>query len=59
MVTRGDTLWDIAKDRLPDDASAADITAEWHRWYDANRDVIGDDPDLILPGQVLRPPSDI
>ena len=26
-------------------------------WYAANRDVIGDDPSLLRPGQVLRAPS--
>lgn len=56
VVQRGDTLWDIAKAALPDDASGAEITQEWHRWYDANRQVIGGDPDLILPGQILKAP---
>ncbi len=56
-VKRGDNLWNIAKDHLPTGASNAEINREWHRWYDANRQVIGDNPDLILPGQVLRPPS--
>lgn len=58
VVKRGDTLWDIAEARLPDGASAAEITQEWHRWYEENRDVIGDDPDLILPGQILKAPPD-
>jgi hypothetical protein len=56
VVQRGDTLWDIAKATLPDDASGAEITREWHRWYEANRQVIGEDPDLILPGQILKAP---
>lgn len=58
VVKRGDTLWDIASTHLPDDADATQITQEWHRWYDANRDVIGGDPDLILPGQVFTPPGE-
>jgi len=58
VVKRGDNLWNIAKAHLPEGASDAEIDREWRRWYDANRDVIGDDPDLILPGQVLRPPQD-
>lgn len=58
VVKRGDTLWDIAEERLPEGASAADITAEWQRWYEANKDVIGSDPDLILPGQILQAPPD-
>jgi hypothetical protein len=27
-----------------------------HAWWVANAGVIGPDPDLLLPGQVLRPP---
>lgn len=57
VVVRGDTLWDIAAANLPDGASNADIARETQRWYEANRQVIGDNPDLILPGQVLQAPS--
>jgi nucleoid-associated protein YgaU len=56
VVLRGDTLWAIAARHLGPAASAADIEVEWRRWLAANRDVIGDDADLILPGQVLSPP---
>ena len=28
----------------------------WHEIYEANKDVIGDDPDKIHPGQTLRIP---
>ena len=56
VVLRGDTLWSIAAHHLRPAARAVDIDAEWHRWHAANREVIGDDPDLILPGQLLRPP---
>jgi len=56
VVRRGDTLWSIAAGRLGPEAPAAEIDDEWHRWLAANRDVIGPDPDLILPGQLLRPP---
>ncbi len=56
-VTPGDTLWDIAADHLPDRSSAADIASSCARWYAANRHVIGPDPDLIVPGQVLAPPT--
>lgn len=45
VVHPGDTLWDLAGQ-----------SPEWHRIYDLNRDVIGPDPDLILPGQALRLP---
>jgi LysM domain len=56
VVLRGDTLWSIAARHLGPAARAAEIDIEWHRWLAANRDVIGDDADLILPGQLLRPP---
>ncbi|HEX6234959.1 MAG TPA: hypothetical protein VFZ63_17645 [Jiangellaceae bacterium] len=58
VVLRGDTLWAIAARHLGADATAADIAAEWPRWYAANHAAIGDDPDLILPGTILRPPGD-
>jgi nucleoid-associated protein YgaU len=56
VVLRGDTLWSIAARRLGPAARAAEIEVEWQRWMAANRTVIGDDADLILPGQLLRPP---
>lgn len=57
VVLRGDTLWSIAARHLGPGANAAEITAEWHRWLSTNRDVIGADPNLILPGQELLPPA--
>jgi hypothetical protein len=56
-VRRGDSLWLIAERGLGHGASNSAIAAEWPRWYAANRAVIGDDPDLVLPGQQLRPPD--
>ncbi|HET9658553.1 MAG TPA: LysM domain-containing protein, partial [Kineosporiaceae bacterium] len=56
VVRRGDCLWDLAARRLGPMATAAEIAAESHRWYQANRGVIGPDPDLLRPGQLLRPP---
>lgn len=56
-VLAGDSLWDIAADHLGPEASDADIAVEWPRWYQANRAVIGPDPDHLLPGQVLVPPG--
>lgn len=56
VVRPGDTLWDIAARRLDPGAPASQVAAEWHRWYAANRAVIGPDPDLIHPGLRLRPP---
>jgi nucleoid-associated protein YgaU len=55
-VRRGDCLWHIAERHLGPGATSTEITTEWHRWYEANRDLIGDNPDLILVGQVFRIP---
>lgn len=56
VVRSGDSLWDIAARHLGPQASAAEVAAEWPRWHAANREVIGPDPDLLLPGQRLVPP---
>jgi hypothetical protein len=60
VVLRGECLWDIAADDLarrtggtPTDSEVATAV---DAWWDANATVIGPDPDLLLPGQVLRPP---
>ncbi|OLT55410.1 hypothetical protein BJF88_06085 [Cellulosimicrobium sp. CUA-896] len=57
VVLRGDTLWAIAARTLPADATDAAVAAEVERWYAANQDTIGADPDLIRPGQVLVAPT--
>ena len=56
-VHRGDSLWLIAEHGLGGHASNEQIAAEWPRWYEANRAVIGDNPGLIQPGQHLQPPA--
>ena len=56
-VRRGDTLWDLAAAHLPAEATDAEISASWQQWYLENRAVIGPDPDLILPGQILSVPA--
>ncbi|SDG69066.1 hypothetical protein [Klenkia brasiliensis] len=62
VVVRGDCLWDIAATWLaarpgaagaPGPAAVADAVAAW---WQVNAAVIGPDPDLLLPGQVLRAP---
>lgn len=50
-VQPGDTLYGITKLRTGD--ASLD---NWEPLYEANRDVIGSDPDLIYPGQVLSLP---
>lgn len=57
-VAQGDTLWAIAGDRLPAGAPDAAVATAVGRWHAANHAVIGDDPDLIRPGQVLTPPQE-
>lgn len=56
VVRGGDTLWAIAARHLGPDAADDRIAEEWPRWFAANRHVVGADPDLIRPGQRLRPP---
>ena len=58
VVRPGDSLWSIAEGALGADATAADIAASWPQWYEHNRNVIGDDADLIVPGQKLLAPID-
>jgi nucleoid-associated protein YgaU len=57
VVQSGDTLWAIARARLGPRGNVAATAHEVDRWYAANRKVIGDNPDLIHPGQRLDPPS--
>jgi nucleoid-associated protein YgaU len=61
VVVHGDCLWHIAADsllrqlgRLPGDG---EVAAAVEAWWRANVDVIGPDPDRLLPGQVLRAPG--
>lgn len=55
VVRPGDCLWAIAARRL-DRPTASQVAAIWPRWWHTNRRVVGPDPDLIQPGQQLRPP---
>ncbi|MFF2268859.1 LysM peptidoglycan-binding domain-containing protein [Cellulosimicrobium cellulans] len=57
VVVRGDSLWSIAARHLPDGASDAQVAHAVQRWYAANVGVVGDDPDLVRPGQVLVAPA--
>jgi nucleoid-associated protein YgaU len=58
VVVRGDCLWHIAATWLreqsegpPTDRAIARAVREW---WSVNADVIGPDPDRLLPGQLLR-----
>ncbi|WP_211877697.1 LysM peptidoglycan-binding domain-containing protein [Pseudarthrobacter albicanus] len=55
-VRAGDSLWSLSAAVLGAHASDVDIAAEWPRLYQANRSVIGENPDVLIPGQVLRLP---
>jgi nucleoid-associated protein YgaU len=61
VVVRGDCLWHIAADfllgqlgRLPSDR---EVGVAVDAWWRTNADVIGPDPDLLIPGQLLRAPG--
>ncbi len=56
-VVPGDSLWTIAATALGPMATDVEIAAEWPRWYQQNQHLIGSDPSLILPGQVLQSPA--
>ena len=56
-VRPGDTLWQLAEDRLKRSASPAEIADLVVHLHQRNRTVIGSDPDLIRPGQRLAYPA--
>jgi nucleoid-associated protein YgaU len=61
VVVRGDCLWSIAADhllhQLGREPTDTEVSTAVRSWWVANAAVIGPDPDLVLPGQVLRPPT--
>jgi hypothetical protein len=61
VVVPGECLWHIAAGRLLDQLGRppdhGEVAAAVQAWWSANADVIGPDPDLLLPGQVLLPPE--
>lgn len=60
VVHQGDSLWSISDDLLgPGASDPARIAAAWPLLHDANRAVIGDDPDRLRPGQQLTVPADL
>ena len=59
-VQPGDCLWRIARALLEQrgqPATGSDIERSWRAIYEANQAVIGSDPDLIHPGQLLERPE--
>lgn len=57
VVQPGDSLWAIAARHLGPATSDAKVAEVWPQWYTANRAVIGENPELLQPGQLLHPPS--
>lgn len=56
-VRPGDSLWSIVARHLGPDADAQDVADTWPKWFEANRGVIGEDPNVLRPGQLLVPPN--
>lgn len=59
-VVAGDTLWGLAAAELAAagrPTTPARIADRWPAWWQANRAVIGDDPDLIHVGTLLAVPD--
>jgi resuscitation-promoting factor RpfA len=57
VVKPGDSLWAIAAEIL-ETSDPARIARYWPRIHRSNRHVIGANPNLILPGQVLELPDE-
>lgn len=61
VVQPGDSLWALAEQDLAargQSTTDAAVARAWPTWWAANRDVVGDDPDLLQPGMPLAPPAD-
>ncbi|RYJ07635.1 MAG: LysM peptidoglycan-binding domain-containing protein [Actinomycetales bacterium] len=56
-VRTGDTLWAIAADGLEPGADPSAVKRSVDLWHRSNLDVIGPDPDVLHPGQVLAAPD--
>ena len=57
VVQPGDSLWLLAQSQLAPHAADGAVQSLTARLYALNRSLIGDDPDLILPGMTLRLPE--
>src|SRR5215212_10244693 len=53
VVKPGDTLWTIAQERLQPDATPEQIGYEAERIIELNQNLLGTNPEMILPGQEL------
>jgi nucleoid-associated protein YgaU len=59
VVRSGDSLWVITRSALGNGVSVVRINDGWQRIWRANTSTIGSNPDLILPGQILRIPREL
>ena len=60
IVEAGDHLWAIAAETVADRTGHTDdesVGAYWQRLIEANLHIVGDDPDLIHPGQIIELPE--
>jgi nucleoid-associated protein YgaU len=61
VVRSGDSLWCIAERilavRTDGTVTGSDVARFWPAVYEANRALIGEDPNLIFPGQTLQIPE--
>jgi LysM domain len=59
VVAPGDSLWSICQERLGPSAPPRQVALDVRRIHEINRNLIGDDPHLIFPGQrlALPPPA--
>lgn len=57
VVVAGDSLWSLAQRQLPTGSSPQQIATAVTKWHELNRSTIGDNPDLIYPGQTLNVPK--
>jgi hypothetical protein len=53
VIEPGDSLWAIAQERLGPNATPQQVANEVDRIYGLNQNQIGNNPDLIFPGQEL------
>ncbi len=55
VIKSGDSLWSIAQSQIVGEAaSVTEIDNAWRKIWRANREVIGNNPSLIRPGQEIN-----
>lgn len=60
VVRPGDSLWGVAQAHLTatgQEPTTRAVAAAWPSWWAANRERVGDDPDLLRPGTELTVPG--